>query len=99
MLRALANVEKRMTVNKLRAFGLFAEDIIISNDTVAKAVNMLPPDVQKDRVRRLIRAHDLSFKHEEVPKHLQDYDPYTSYGLADLMKKIESETNERLAYK
>jgi hypothetical protein len=99
MLRGLAKFEKAMTANKLRAFGLFVEDTFISNATVAMAVKMLPPDVQKDRQRRLIRAHDLSVKHEEVPQPLRDYDPHTSYGLTALIDKIEGEMNERRAYK
>ena len=77
------------TKNWLCRRGLFYEDIWEESEDVKVAVDMLPADVRKDRLRRLIRSVDLDLKLCWLPPHMQDYDPFTSYGLDDAIIKYD----------
>lgn len=41
-----------------------------------KAISLLPAEAQHARTQRLVRAADIDCKHEHLPEHLQNYDPW-----------------------
>ncbi len=76
-----------------------AEDLIYTSSTMKTAFNELEMPTQIERNRRVIRAHDLIIKHVELPKHLQDYDPFVSYGLVKKMDVVDQRELEQITYK
>ncbi|CEO95827.1 Cytochrome b-c1 complex subunit 7 [Plasmodiophora brassicae] len=75
---------------QLRKHGLLFEDILLEREDIQEAIARLPPDVLEARVRRIRRAHDLSLKHEYMPEHLQDYDPFEKYGLIEELVNVRA---------
>jgi hypothetical protein len=73
--------------------GLFYEDIFEEVPDIRLAINILPADVRKDRLRRLIRSCDLDCKLVWLPEHMQQYDPMTSYGLDDAIMRVDLMVN------
>lgn len=86
------------TKNWLCRRGLFYEDIFEEVPDMRLAINILPADVRKDRVRRLIRSCDLDCKLVWLPESMQDYDPMTSYGLDDAIMRVDLMTHSHDNY-
>ena len=95
---AYYNLHTNHMKNWLTARGLYIEDMYYHNALCKLAVNELPADVRNDRLRRIKRAVDLDIKMKELPKELQDYDPFVSYGLDDAISRIEATVAERFNY-
>ncbi len=79
--------------------GVLAEDLFYTSHTMKAAFNELDAPTQIERNRRVIRAHDLITKHAELPKNLQDYDPFVTYGLSEKMKVVHERELEEITYK
>lgn len=82
------------TKNWLCRRGLYYEDVWEEDTEIQIAIDMLPADVRKDRVRRQLRSVDLEVKLVWLPAKLQDYDPFVSYGLDDAINKMDMFTHE-----
>ena len=62
--------------NRLRPTGLYYDDAIVITPDVQKALQRLPAEVKVERLRRIKRAMDLTAKKKELPKEMQNYDPF-----------------------
>ncbi|KAM0037143.1 putative cytochrome b-c1 complex subunit 7 [Helianthus debilis subsp. tardiflorus] len=65
---------------------------------IKEALNRLPREIVDARNQRLLRAMDLSMKHEYLPKDLQaQQTPFRSY-LSDMLALVKRERAEREAF-
>jgi len=82
---------------ELKKYGLRIEDLYDpENDLdVEEALERLPQDVIDSRNQRLKRAMDLSVKHSELPKDLQDKQTPFAFYMKDTLAKIQLENDER----
>ena len=82
---------------ELKKYGLRIEDLYDpENDLdVEEAIGRLPQDVVDARNQRLKRAMDLSVKHAELPKELQEKQTPFAYYLKEPLAQIDAENEER----
>jgi ubiquinol-cytochrome c reductase subunit 7 len=82
---------------ELTKYGLRIEDLYDpENDLdVEEALGRLPQEVVDARNQRLKRAMDLSVKHSELPKEIQDKQTPFSFYLKDALAQISHENEER----
>jgi len=82
---------------ELKKYGLRIEDLYDpENDLdVEEAIGRLPQDVVDARNQRLKRAMDLSVKHAELPKALQEKQTPFAYYLKEPLAQIAAENEER----
>lgn len=82
---------------ELKKYGLRMEDLYDpENDLdVEEALGRLPQEVIDGRNQRLKRAMDLSVKHSELPKELQDKQTPFAYYMKDTLAQIQLENDER----
>ena len=83
--------------HELKKYGLRLEDLYDpENDLdVDEALNRLPQDVVDARNQRLKRAMDISVKHSELPKDLQEKQTPFAYYMKETLAQIEAENQER----
>lgn len=75
--------------------GLQYHDIVVENAVLQTTVSRLPEDKLVARQRRLKRALDLSFKHEEIPKDKQT-NPWSDYEeFRNLLQETQLLTDEK----
>lgn len=77
---------------QLKKYGLRYDDLYdeLWSIEVKDALDRLPPDVVLARNQRLKRALDISAKHTELPKELQEVQiPWASY-LQPMLKRVSS---------
>ncbi|XP_076913612.1 cytochrome b-c1 complex subunit 7-1, mitochondrial-like [Bidens hawaiensis] len=94
-----AALHKKTIETRLRKFGLRYDDLFDPMESldIKEALARLPREVVDARNQRLLRAMDLSMKHEELPKDLQaQQTPFRSY-LSDMLALVEREKAERQA--
>eukprot|EP00512_Aurantiochytrium_limacinum_P000272 CAMPEP_0171485010 /NCGR_PEP_ID=MMETSP0958-20121227/315_1 /TAXON_ID=87120 /ORGANISM="Aurantiochytrium limacinum, Strain ATCCMYA-1381" /LENGTH=103 /DNA_ID=CAMNT_0012017767 /DNA_START=182 /DNA_END=493 /DNA_ORIENTATION=+ len=88
--KSLARMYQRNVHSALAKHGLRYEDIIIAeNPDLQKAVQYLPKAEKVARQRRITRAIDLNFKHEELPKEVQAIQEPGKIYLAPLMEEFK----------
>lgn len=82
---------------ELKKYGLRIEDLYDpENDLdVEEALGRLPQEVVDGRNQRLKRAMDLSVKHSELPKELQEKQTPFAYYMKDTLAQIQLENDER----
>eukprot|EP00933_Yihiella_yeosuensis_P010904 TRINITY_DN117780_c0_g1_i1.p1 TRINITY_DN117780_c0_g1~~TRINITY_DN117780_c0_g1_i1.p1 ORF type:complete len:107 (+),score=22.92 TRINITY_DN117780_c0_g1_i1:22-342(+) len=80
--------------NWMTRHGLYYEDLFHEYKIVHKAIARLPADVRKDRERRKTRAIECFIKNKEIAPELQNFDPYVTYGLSDLLREVRQEDGE-----
>lgn len=82
---------------ELTKYGLRYEDLYdpLMDLDVKEALDRLPQAEVDARNQRLRRAHDLSLKHEELPKQLQEVQTPFSWYLKDTMERIRLENDEK----
>jgi len=85
----IASLQLAWAQNWLCRRGLYYEDMFEEEEGVSLAIDMLPADVRKDRLRRMIRSCDLDLKMVWLPESMQQYDPFVSYGLDDALMKVD----------
>ena len=96
VLRPLAKYYQGLVNAKLREMGLRYEDIIIEeNPDVQKALQYIPKEELVARNRRITRAIDLSFKHESLPKEIQNLQEPSKFYLKDLMAEFKALREEK----
>ncbi|XP_076953993.1 cytochrome b-c1 complex subunit 7-1, mitochondrial-like [Bidens hawaiensis] len=84
---------------RLRKYGLRYDDLFDPMESldIKEALARLPREVVDARNQRLLRAMDLSMKHEYLPSDLQaQQTPFRSY-LSDMLALVEREKAERQA--
>ncbi|XP_076942221.1 cytochrome b-c1 complex subunit 7-2, mitochondrial-like [Bidens hawaiensis] len=92
-----AALHKKTIETRLRKYGLRYDDLFDPMESldIKEALARLPREVVDARNQRLLRAMDLSMKHEELPNHLQaQQTPFRSY-LSDMLALVEREKAER----
>lgn len=94
----IRSLQVAWTKNWLCRRGLYYEDVFEENPDMRLAINMLPSDVRKDRVRRMIRSCDLDSKMVWLPDEMQNYDPMRSYGLDDAIIRVDLWTHSHDNY-
>ncbi|XP_071692666.1 cytochrome b-c1 complex subunit 7-2, mitochondrial-like isoform X2 [Rutidosis leptorrhynchoides] len=94
-----AALHKKSMSTRLRKYGLLYDDLYdpLYDLDVKEALDRLPREVVDARNQRLLRAMDLSLKHEYLPEHLQaQQTPFRSY-LQDMLALVKRERAEREA--
>ncbi|KAK1420992.1 hypothetical protein QVD17_23008 [Tagetes erecta] len=94
-----AALHKKTVENRLRKYGLRYDDLFDPMESldIKEALARLPREIVDARNQRLLRAMDLSMKHEYLPKDLQaQQTPFRSY-LSDMLALVEREKAERQA--
>lgn len=84
---------------ELKKYGLRLEDLYDpENDLdVEEALGRLPQEAVDARNQRLKRAMDLSVKHSELPKEMQEKQTPFQFYMQDTLQQIELENQERAA--
>ncbi len=82
---------------QLTKYGLRYEDLLdpIMDLDVKEALDRLPQSEVDARNQRLRRAHDLSLKHEELPKELQAVQTPFAFYLKDTLDRVKLENEEK----
>lgn len=93
-LRYTAAVGKELTKYGLRYEDLY--DPLMDLD-VKEALSRLPQAEVDARNQRLRRAHDLSLKHEDLPKQLQEVQTPYSFYINDTLERVKLENEEKAA--
>ncbi|KAM0026291.1 putative cytochrome b-c1 complex subunit 7 [Helianthus debilis subsp. tardiflorus] len=94
-----AAVHKKTIETRLRKYGLRYDDLYDPMESldIKEALNRLPREIVDARNQRLLRAMDLSMKHEYLSPELQaQQTPFRSY-LSDMLALVEREKAERQA--
>lgn len=91
-LRYTATVGKELTKYGLRYEDLY--DPLMDLD-VKEALDRLPQSEVDARNQRLRRAHDLSLKHEELPKQLQQVQTPFGFYLNETLERVKLENDEK----
>merc|ERR1712038_990482 len=92
----VAKQYQKMVHKDLAKYGLRYEDVIIyENPDVQRALKYIPQEEVENRNRRIKRALDLSFKHKELPKHIQEVQEPGKFYLADTMAEMRALREER----
>lgn len=88
-----------VVAKELRKYGLRYEDLYDPQYDldVDEALKRLPQEVVDARNQRLKRASDLSMKHSELPKELQQLQTPYEFYMKDTLDLVKLETEERLA--
>ena len=74
--------------------GLRKDDIIIDDDPVVQeALTRLPKDEYRNRIKRIIRAHEANGKKAAVPEEFRDPDPMKPY-LRNIVEEVRQEKME-----
>ncbi|XP_027175086.1 cytochrome b-c1 complex subunit 7-like [Coffea eugenioides] len=95
----LAAMHMKAISTRLRNYGLRYDDLYdpLEDMDIKEALRRLPPEVVDARNQRLLRAMDLSMKHQYLPEHLQaQQTPFRSY-LKDMLALVKRERAEREA--
>ncbi|XP_051151699.1 cytochrome b-c1 complex subunit 7-like [Andrographis paniculata] len=95
----LAAIHMKTISNRLRKYGLRYDDLYdpMYDLDVKEALNRLPREIVDARNQRLLRAMDLSMKHEYLPENLQAMQtPFRSY-LQEMLTLVKRENAERKA--
>lgn len=84
---------------ELRKYGLRYEDLYDPQHDldVDEALKRLPQEVVDGRNQRLKRASDISMKHTELPKELQELQTPFEFYLKDALEQVKLENEERTA--
>ncbi|XP_021758140.1 cytochrome b-c1 complex subunit 7-2-like [Chenopodium quinoa] len=107
LLKALLNPKKNVLAamhkisvdHRLRKYGLRFDDCYdpMEDHDIKEALDRLPREIVDARNQRLLRAMDLSMKHEYLPEDLQAMQtPFRSY-LQDMLALVKREREEREA--
>nr|XP_043630762.1 cytochrome b-c1 complex subunit 7-2, mitochondrial-like [Erigeron canadensis] len=94
-----AAVHKKTIAERLTKYGLRYDDLYDPMESldIKEALNRLPREIVDARNQRILRAMDLSMKHEYLPSDLQaQQTPFRSY-LSDMLALVEREKAEREA--
>ncbi|KAL4571527.1 hypothetical protein LXL04_018287 [Taraxacum kok-saghyz] len=94
-----AALHKKTIANRLRKYGLRYDDLYDPMESldIKEALARLPREIVDARNQRILRAMDLSMKHEYLPKDLEaQQTPFRSY-LTDMLALVEREKAEREA--
>ncbi|CAI9293338.1 unnamed protein product [Lactuca saligna] len=94
-----AAVHKKTITERLRKYGLRYDDLFDPMECldIKEAMRRLPREIIDARNQRILRAMDLSMKHEYLPKDLQaQQTPFRSY-LTDMLALVKRENVEREA--
>ncbi|KAK9055079.1 hypothetical protein SSX86_026159 [Deinandra increscens subsp. villosa] len=94
-----AALHKKTIDNRLRKYGLRYDDLYDPMESldIKEALARLPREIVDARNQRILRAMDLSMKHEYLSKDLQaQQTPFRSY-LTDMLALVEREKAERQA--
>ncbi|KAI7753153.1 hypothetical protein M8C21_029761, partial [Ambrosia artemisiifolia] len=94
-----AALHKKTIENRLRKYGLRYDDLYDPMESldIKEALARLPREIVDARNQRLLRAMDLSMKHEYLSNDLQaQQTPFRSY-LRDMLALVEREKAERQA--
>ncbi|KAI3694802.1 hypothetical protein L1987_77783 [Smallanthus sonchifolius] len=94
-----AALHKKTIETRLRKYGLRYDDLYDPMESldIKEALARLPREIVDARNQRLLRAMDLSMKHEYLPKDLQaQQTPFRSY-LKEMLALVEREKAERQA--
>ncbi|KAF5812682.1 putative cytochrome b-c1 complex subunit 7 [Helianthus annuus] len=95
-----AALHKKTISDRLTKYGLRYDDLYDPMECldIKEALNRLPREIVDARNQRLLRAMDLSMKHEYLPKDLQaQQTPFRSY-LSDMLALVKRERAEREAF-
>lgn len=95
----LAAIHMKTLSSRLRNYGLRYDDLYdpMYDLDVKEALNRLPREIVDARNQRLLRAMDLSLKHQYLPEDLQAMQtPFRSY-LQDMLALVKRENAEREA--
>ncbi|WCJ30214.1 Cytochrome b-c1 complex subunit 7 [Euphorbia peplus] len=95
----LAKMHMKSVSTRLRRYGLRYDDLYdpYYDMDIKEALNRLPREVVDARHQRLLRAMDLSMKHEYLDEDLQAMQtPFRSY-LQDMLALVKKENAEREA--
>lgn len=86
-----------MVTKELTKVGLRYEDLYdpLMDLDVKEALDRLPQAEVDARNQRLRRAHDLSLKHEELPKQLQELQTPLNLYLHDTLERVKLENAEK----
>nr|KAJ0195214.1 hypothetical protein LSAT_V11C700359560 [Lactuca sativa] len=87
-----AAVHKKTITERLRKYGLRYDDLFDPMECldIKEAMRRLPREIIDARNQRILRAMDLSMKHEYLPKDLQaQQTPFRSY-LTDMLALVSS---------
>jgi len=96
VMKRLAKSYQSAVYKHLREYGLRYEDIVITeNPDLQKALKYLPKEEYIARQRRIKRAVDLSFKHEALPKEIQEIQEPGKIYLVPLMEQFRLLREER----
>jgi ubiquinol-cytochrome c reductase subunit 7 len=92
---------QRASIGKaLSAYGLRVDDLLdpTFDKYTKEAIKLLPEREYVLRQRRIMRALDLSVKHEKLPVELQKIqDPFKPY-LSPIIEKLKAQEYERINY-
>ncbi|XP_024960616.1 cytochrome b-c1 complex subunit 7-2-like [Cynara cardunculus var. scolymus] len=94
-----AALHKKTLAHRLSLMGLRYDDLFDPMESldIKEALNRLPREIVDARNQRILRAMDLSMKHEYLPKDLQARQtPFRSY-LAHMLALVKRERAEREA--
>ncbi|XP_071700038.1 cytochrome b-c1 complex subunit 7-like [Rutidosis leptorrhynchoides] len=92
-------LHKKTIAKRLIPYGLRYDDLYDPMESldIKEALARLPREIVDARNQRLLRAMDLSMKHEYLPADLQaQQTPFRSY-LSDMLALVEREKAEREA--
>ncbi|KAI3754278.1 hypothetical protein L1987_54058 [Smallanthus sonchifolius] len=95
-----AALHKKTISDRLSKYGLRYDDLCDPMECldIKEALNRLPREIVDARYQRLLRAMDLSMKHEYLPKDLlAQQTPFRSY-LSDMLALVKRERAEREAF-
>ncbi|KAL3361270.1 hypothetical protein AABB24_014261 [Solanum stoloniferum] len=95
----LAAIHMKTLSSRLRNYGLRHDDLYdpMYDLDVKEALNRLPREIVDARNQRLLRAMDLSMKHQYLPEDLQAMQtPFRSY-LQEMLALVKRESAEREA--
>ncbi|XP_047333413.1 cytochrome b-c1 complex subunit 7-like [Impatiens glandulifera] len=95
----LAAMHKKSVSRRLRNYGLRYDDLFdpYFDLDVKEALNRLPREIVDARNQRLLRAMDLSMKHDYLPPSLQaQQTPFRGY-LQEMLALVKRESAEREA--
>ncbi|MFS7916943.1 putative cytochrome b-c1 complex subunit 7 [Helianthus anomalus] len=95
-----AALHKKTISDRLTKYGLRYDDLYDPMECldIKEALKRLPREIVDARNQRLLRAMDLSMKHEYLPKDLQaQQTPFRSY-LSDMLALVKRERAEREAF-
>ncbi|CAI9100216.1 OLC1v1037166C1 [Oldenlandia corymbosa var. corymbosa] len=95
----LAAMHKNSVSTRLRRYGLRFEDLYdpMEDVDIKEALNRLPREIVDARHQRILRAMDLSMKHQYLSDELQaQQTPFRSY-LKDMLQLVKKERAEREA--